>query len=240
MKILAVIPARYKSSRFPGKPLAKIKGKEMIIRVVENCEKALNKKNIVVATDNKKIFNTIKKFQYSSIMTSKKCKTGTDRVAEVAKKIKAKIYLNIQGDEPLLKNQHIKKVISKKIKYPNHVVCAYSEIKNLLDLENDSIPKVVIGKKNQLIYISRSKVPNSNKNIIANKKYYKQVCIYAFNSKELSSYKKYGKKSKIEKLEDIEIIRFLELGIPIKMVKVSSNTIAVDYKSDIKKVEKIL
>ena len=134
MKSLIVIPARMKSSRLPGKPLKKIHGKELILRVLEAC-KPLNSKNtkIVVATDNKKIFDRVNFLNFNSILTSKLCRTGTDRVAEVAKKIKADIYINVQGDEPLVNYKDIKKIIEAKKKFPKHVICGYN---NLLADEN--------------------------------------------------------------------------------------------------------
>ena len=111
MKILIVIPARYKSSRFPGKPLKKILNKELILWVSETCRKLTNRSiRLVVATDNKKIFNFVKKKGIETMMTSPKCLTGTDRVAEVSKKIDARLYINVQGDEPLVKVEDIKKI----------------------------------------------------------------------------------------------------------------------------------
>ena len=126
MNVTLIIPARYNSSRFPGKPLAKILGKEMILRVLDAC-KILQSKDIkiVVATDHKKIFNIVKFFGFRVLMTSKKCATGTDRVGEVAKKIKADIYINVQGDEPLINSKDIKKIIDAKKKFQNHIICGY-------------------------------------------------------------------------------------------------------------------
>ena len=115
MKILIVIPARFKSSRLPGKPLRKIKGKELILRVIDRCKKFKNKNiKLIVATDNIKIKELVRAYGTDSIMTSKSCLTGTDRVAEVAK-IKADIYVNVQGDEPLINISDIKKIIKRKI-----------------------------------------------------------------------------------------------------------------------------
>ena len=112
MKTLIVIPARYKSSRLPGKPLKKILNKELILWVLHACKKLISKETkLITATDNKKIFSLVKKNNYEAIMTSDKCLTGTDRVAEVAKKIKSKIYINVQGDEPTINPEDIIKVI---------------------------------------------------------------------------------------------------------------------------------
>ena len=173
------------------------------------------------------------------LKTSSSCLTGTDRVAEAAQKLNAKIYINVQGDEPLVNPRDIRKIINAKKKYPNHVICGYDKINKLQDPKNLNLPKVVVNSKKELIYISRSLVPGSKK-IIKNKNYYKQVCIYAFNKKELKKFYFLKKKSEIENMEDIEILRFFDLGIKIKMVKLNSNSVAVDEISDVKKVEKII
>jgi 3-deoxy-manno-octulosonate cytidylyltransferase (CMP-KDO synthetase) len=238
MRVVAVIPARFQSSRFPGKPLALINGKEMIIWVAEQCEKAMPKKDIYIATDSKKIFNLVKKKNYQCIMTKKNNLTGTDRVAEVAIKVKANIYLNVQGDEPLIKPASIKKIISAKLKDYKNVICAYSKILDFGGEKNINIPKVVFNSKNELLYISRSAIPFSKEQKSVN--YFKQVCIYAFNRQELLMFKKLKKKPHLESIEDIEILRFFELNKKIKMVKTESSSIAVDLPSDIKLVERIL
>lgn len=237
---MLIIPARYNSSRFPGKPLAKILGKEMILRVLEICNKSLNKRKIFVATDNKKIEKFVKSKNFNVIMTSKSCSTGTDRVAEAAQKINSKIIINVQGDEPNINHNDIKKIIFAKKKFPNHVICGYTPITKNENPKNINLPKVAINKNSDLVYISRLPVPGL-KNKKDKLKYYKQVCVYGFNKKQLSKFRKFGKKrSLLERSEDIEIIRFFELNIPIKMVRLSNSSIAVDVKSDIKKLEKYL
>lgn len=237
-KILIIIPARYKSSRFPGKPLKKILGRELVLRVADRCKKISNKRDLIIATDNSMISKVAKKENFEVIMTSRNCLTGTDRVAEVAKRINSKIYINVQGDEPLVNPKDIKKIISQKNKYPNHIICGFAKIRNFENPASKNIPKVVMNKNNELVYISRALVPSSKKK--SKIQFYKQVCIYAFNKMELAKFSSKKKKSALEKLEDIEILRFFDLGIKIKMVKLSSKTLAVDVKSDIKKVEKFL
>ena len=239
MKITIIIPARYNSSRFQGKPLAKILGKEMILRVLEICSRTLDKKKIFVATDNKKIEKLINLHNYKAIMTSSKCPTGTDRIAEANKRIKSNIIINVQGDEPTIRTADIKKIINAKRKYPKHVICGYTSINKNGDEKNINLPKVAINHASDLVYMSRSPIPG-NKDSKIKIKYFKQVCIYAFNKLELERFRKFGKKGNLEKIEDIEILRFFELGIPIKMVKLSKSSIAVDVKTDIKKVENYL
>lgn len=231
-----IIPARFESSRFPGKPLKKILGKEMIIRVAEICKKVIGSKNLHIATDNKKIFQLVRKKNFNSILTPKSCQTGTDRIAYASKKIKSNIILNVQGDEPLVKPSDIKKIIKLKKKNPKYVICGYAEIHNKKEVNSPNIIKVVKNTNNELIYFSRSKIPESkNKD---NKKFHKQVCIYCFSKKQLEKFSK-SKRSSIEKTEDIELLRFLDLDIKIKMCKVSATT-AVDVPNDLKNVEKIL
>ena len=126
MKTLIIIPARFDSSRYPGKPLVKINNKELVLWVFDKCKELKNKNtDVLIATDDKKIANLAKKRKCRHIMTSKNCLTGTDRVAEVATKIKADVYINVQGDEPLIKSIDIKKVISTKKKFLNIVICGY-------------------------------------------------------------------------------------------------------------------
>ena len=234
-----VIPARYGSSRYRGKPLVKILGRELVLRVADVCKKTIGRPNIYIATDSKKIASTVEKSNYKSVFTSSSCLTGTDRVAEAAKKINAKIYINVQGDEPLVNPKDIKAIIIAKKKFPNHVICGYDKIHKLQDPKSLNLPKVVVNSKKELIYISRSLIPGSKKTI-KNKNYFKQVCIYAFNKSELKKFYFLKKKSEIEEMEDIEILRFFDLGIKIKMIKLNSNSVAVDEIADVEKVEKII
>ena len=238
-KTAIIIPARYGSSRYKGKPLVKILGRELVLRVADVCAKTVGKKNLYVATDSKKIEKKVKEENFKTIMTSSRCLTGTDRVAEASKNINAKIFINVKGDEPLINSKDIKTIIKAKHKFPNHVICGYDKIHKLQDPKSLNLPKVVVNSKQELIYISRSLIPGSKKTI-ENKNYFKQVCIYAFNKKELNSFFSLKKKSEIEEMEDIEILRFFDLGCKIKMIKLNSNSVAVDEIKDVKKAEKIL
>ena len=240
MKTLIIIPARFNSSRFPGKPLASLLGKPMIQWVLELSSKVVGINNVYVATDNKKISKTVSNLGYKSIMTSKKCLTGTDRLAEVAKKLKADIYINVQGDEPLVKPKDIKKIISEKKKYFDEVINGYTTVEKHENVNNINIPKVIFTNDKQLLYISRKSLPGFKDIKNKPKLYFKQVCIYAFNRQELLMYGKVKKKGLLERAEDIEIIRFMELNKKIRMIKTSLGSLAVDEPRDIKKVEAAL
>lgn len=234
---IIVIPARYKSSRLPAKPLKKILGKELVIRVAEICKKVVTKNKIWIATDNRKIFNLARKNNFNSIMTNKNHKNGTERICEVSRKIKAKFYINVQGDEPLINPSDIKKAIDAKKKFKNQVINCCKRIKNKKEKSNVNVPKIVFNDENNLLYATRGSIPQNKKgnNII----FHKQVCIYAYNRKELKIYEKF-KKSKLEKIEDIEILRFLESNIKVKMINVKGGSQSVDTPQDLKKVTKLL
>ena len=239
MDVSIIIPARYGSSRYKGKPLVKLLGREMVLRVADICSKVVKKNNLFIATDDNRIAKKVSENGFNFIMTSKRCLTGTDRVAEASKKIRSNFYINVQGDEPTIRPSDIKKIIKTKIKFPNHVVCGYDKIHKFENPFSLNLPKVVINEKNELIYMSRLAIPGSKKKL-EKKEYLKQVCIYAFSKNELKKFNSRNKKGKLEKIEDIEILRFFEDDIKIKMVKLNSSSVAVDEKNDVKKAEKIM
>jgi len=235
---LIVIPARYDSTRFPGKPLAKIIDKTMIQMVWETCVKASTKENVVVATDDIRITKHCQDIGMNYILTSKNCKTGTDRVIEVSKKTKYDFYINVQGDEPLISENDIKKAIVSFNVNKHYIINCMTKVVNVEEFKNINVPKVVINKNNELLYISRSPIPISKNNKF--QKAYKQVCIYCYPREILLVPNIFNKKGRIETIEDIEIIRFLELGYTIKMLELKKSTLAVDTPSDLRRVRKIV
>jgi 3-deoxy-manno-octulosonate cytidylyltransferase (CMP-KDO synthetase) len=236
-RAVVVIPARYKSSRFPGKPLAKINGKEMILHVAEKAEQAVGKENVYVATENSEIAVVVRKNGYKVVITSDKCLTGTDRVSEAAEEIDADIFVNVQGDEPMIEPEDIKRAIDLKKKNPNHVINCMSPICKEDTPEDKKIPKVICDLNNNLLYCSRNVLPGNKAG--KTKDVYKQVCIYAFSKKQLNDFKS-ETKTPLESQEDIEIVRFLEKSVPVKMLLVENVSYAVDYLEDITVVENIL
>ena len=235
---LLVIPARYKSKRLPGKPLINIKGIPMIIRTYNQCKKVVHHSKILVATDDKRILNLCKKNNINVMMTSSKCLTGTDRVAEVAKKIKKKFYINFQGDEPICNPSDIKKMIKTAMKYPNKVINGFTEIKDKKMFNSPHVPKVVFRKDGNLIYMSRAAIPSNKKKSFT--KGWRQVCIYSFPYKSLKLFSNLKKKTSLERIEDLELNRFIEIGHEVKMIEMSNRSVPVDTKDDLKKVIKLI
>ena len=235
---LLVIPARYKSKRLPGKPLVNLKGIPMIIRTYDQCKKVVHHSKILVATDDKKILNLCKKNNINVMMTSNKCLTGTDRVAEVAKKIKKKFYINVQGDEPICNPSDIKKIIRTAQKYPNKVINGFTEIKDKKMFNSPHVPKVIFRKDGNLIYMSRAQIPSNKKKTFT--RAWRQVCIYSFPYKSLKTFSNLKKKTILEKIEDLEMNRFIEIGHEVKMIELSNRSVAVDTRSDLKKVIKLI
>jgi len=240
MKTVIIIPARYKSSRFPGKPLTPILGKPMIIWVAEICAQALPIESVFVATDDLRIKEVVEEAGFKVVMTSEKALTGTDRIAEAANQIDADIYINVQGDEPLLDPNDILSIMDAKKKYPNEIINGYCKIGVNENPENLNIPKVIFNENKQMIYMSRHLIPGAKSKKIKPPSYFKQVCIYAFNKNELSDFVNFGRKGTTEFYEDIEILRFLDIGSKIRVVETKSSSLAVDAPEDVKKVEEVL
>lgn len=240
MKIIAVIPARYQSSRFEGKPLAEICGKLMIQRVYERVIQVREFSEVYVATDDERIYSACMERGMKVTMTSCKHRTGTDRIGEVASKISADLYVNVQGDEPLIEPTTIRQAILPFLENPDtdiEVTNLMTIIKDPADLINFTVPKVIASNDGRGLYLTRSAAPFPKGSIDV--KYYKQVCVYGFTPAALRFYCEYGEKygkAKVEAVEDIEILRFIENGYRVQYIEVDSETIAVDTKNDLQRV----
>lgn len=236
-KICVVIPARYASTRYPGKPLVDILGRPMIIWVAEAAAKALDPSDVYVATDNKLIVETVTSFGYQAILTSDSAMTGTDRVAEAAKNLDYEVFVNVQGDEPLVSSTDIKKIAAAKLQQPQYIINGVCDIDNQQDATNRNIPKVVTNEMNELLYMSRSAIPMSKETAINSSTYRKQVCIYSYSREDLQAFEKFGRKSYLESIEDIEILRFFDIGKKVLMVETAPGSVAVDIPTDVPVVE---
>lgn len=238
MKIIGVIPARFKSSRFEGKPLADICGKPMIWWVYQQAIKVKEFEAVYVATEDERIKSACEELGVNVIMTSDEHKTGTDRIGEVARKIKADLYVNIQGDEPMIEPETIVEAI--KPFYDNEelqVSNLMTVIQDPVDVVNFTVPKVITNKDGIGIYLTRSAAPYPKGSI--DYSYYKQVCVYGFTPEALEFFCN-SPRGKVESIEDIEILRFIESGYKVQFIEVDSDTVAVDTPNDLEKVRKIM
>ena len=239
MKIIGVIPARYKSSRFPGKPLADICGKPMIWWVYQQCLKVEDFDAVYVATDDQQIFDTCQSLNVAVMM---KHRTGTDRIGEVARMVSADLIVNIQGDEPLLEPSTIRAAIQPFYDNPDLKISnLMTKITDPVDAVNFTVPKVITNKEGIGIYLTRATAPYPKGSI--DYSYYKQVCVYGFRPDALQFYCDYGMKygkAKVEAVEDIEILRFIENGYKVQYIEVDSETVAVDTPNDLEKVRAIV
>jgi 3-deoxy-manno-octulosonate cytidylyltransferase (CMP-KDO synthetase) len=240
MKTFAVvIPARLASTRLPNKPLITIAGKSMIERTWGQVIKATPKEKVFVLTDEQLIVEHCRERNIQVLLTSKDCQTGTDRAAEFALLNNYEYIVNVQGDEPLINPDDIKKVIAQlNFSDSEEIINGYTEISNDIEFRSFTIPKVVFRPDGRLLYMSRSAIPGNKKNSFV--KAYKQVCVYAFPRNALLNFYYNKTKTFLEEIEDIEILRFLELGYEVKMIPLSQESIAVDMPEDIDKVIKKL
>ena len=237
MKIVALIPCRYESKRFPGKALALINNIPMMWHVYKQSEKSKYIDEVYIVTDDNRILKKCLEYNLKCILSKKNHLNGTDRIAECISKIKSDIYVNVQGDEPLISPLSINAVIKELIKNKDPKILAtnaFHKIKNKKDIFNKNIVKTIFDKNKKALSFSRYPIPFSKKrNII----YYRQIGLYAFNKKGLGIFNKL-KPGLIEKNETVEMFRIIENGYNIKMVEVLNSSISVDTPRDLKKIKR--
>ncbi|HEX2786699.1 MAG TPA: 3-deoxy-manno-octulosonate cytidylyltransferase [Ignavibacteria bacterium] len=239
MKVLGVIPARYGSTRFPGKALADINGKPMIQWCYESSLKSKLIDKLIVATDDKRIFDAVKRFGGEVVMTSRKHRSGTDRIAEAAKKFKCDIVVNIQGDEPFIDYRIIDKAIDALKKDRTvQVSTAARKITDKKEINNPNNVKVVFDDEFRALYFSRSAIP-FNRDSLKNVSYYKHYGLYVYRKNYLMKITKMPE-SRLEKTEKLEQLRVLENGGKIKIVLTNKDSISIDTSEDLKGVKKWL
>ena len=243
VKILGIIPARFASTRFPGKPLALVAGKPLIQHVVEQCQKADSLSEIVVATDDKRIANTAKKFCRVE-MTRADHPSGSDRIAEVAARIPCDAVVNIQGDEPLI-DPNVIDAVARALAQ-NEMSTAATAIKNFSEYDNPNVVKVVVNAAGRALYFSRRTIPYLREAAsrpvpeqLAAFPFLKHLGIYGYRRETLLRLVKFPV-SPLENAEKLEQLRALENGIGIAVVKVDYDSVGVDLPEDVARVEKIL
>ena len=239
-KGLVLIPARYNSHRLPGKALADIAGKSMIRRTYERCK--LTDMHAMVVTDDKRIVDECLKHAIPVDIVTAECKTGTDRVARCAERNpQADWIINVQGDEPFANPDDILKV-AHQMEHGDHreVVNCMSLITNPDDFWNTTIPKV-IAWDGMLRYMSRAPVPypyGPNEELWK-RSAFQQVCVYGFFKHHLKQFMQGQIKSRHEEIEDIEILRFMEMGTPVRMLEVEGSPLHVDTPADLERAQLI-
>jgi len=240
MKILGIIPARYASTRFPGKPMVDIGGKVMIQRVYEQCLKCPGLDQVVVATDDERILNHIHSFGGKAVMTSADHQSGTDRCAEVAANHpEYDVVINIQGDEPYIDPVQIAKVAACFNTPDAQIATLIKKITVADDLHNVNSPKVIINKLAEAIYFSRTAIPylrgQEPNEWLQHFTYFKHIGIYGFRSEVLQAVTRLPVSS-LEKAESLEQLRWIENGYRIKVAETDLETQAVDTPEDLEKL----
>ncbi len=229
-----IIPSRYASSRFPGKPLIDLHGQTMIERVWRIAVGAVSEAHVYVATDDTRISAECDRIGAQAIMTSPECLTGTDRLAEAAQSLDYAFYVNVQGDEPLIHAEDILAVADAFRESGESVVNAMVRLDTEEEWRSPNVPKVVATPSGRLQYMSRSPIPATKQGAFV--KAWKQVCIYAFSGEHLAAFAARSSKTPLEEIEDIEILRFLEMDVPVQMVEFATSSLAVDVPEDVGKV----
>jgi len=237
-KIVAIIPARYHSTRFEGKPLAKINGKPMIYHVYKNVVDCSIIDALYVATDDERIKKAVEDFGGNVIMTSPTHPTGTDRIAEAAEKIDADIIVNVQGDEPLVRSDMVTQAVTPILESADvSVTTLMTKITSLGDYVDSTVVKAAIDKFSNILLLSRAPIPHpKTRQSFA---VFKQIGLYAFRKPFLMEFVQM-EQSSLELIEGIEFLRILENGLKIRGVETEFSTIGVDTLSDLCEVEKII
>ena len=238
--VIAVIPARYESSRFPGKPLAGIAGKPMIQHVYERARQARRVSKVLVATDDERILQAVKEFGGEAVPTRRDHRTGTERIAEVALHHPAAIYVNVQGDEPLIDPRTIEGLIEAMQSEAVDVATACAAITDPAEIIDVNINKVVMDFDGNALYFSHAPIPwvrDSKAPVAAH--HWKHVGIYGYRREALLEYPTMPP-GELERLEQLEQLRWLENGYRIRVVETEYNPVSVDVPADVARVEGLL
>lgn len=245
MIIIGIIPARYGSTRFPGKPLVDIDGKSMIQRVYEQAKKSVHLSEVVVATDDTRIEQHVKGFNGKVVMTSDQHQSGTDRCFEAMETfaVKADVVINIQGDEPFIHPGQIDEIASCFVDPDVQLATLVKKINTQEELFNVNIPKVLLNKNKEAIYFSRQTIPfirgKKQEEWLENHTFFKHIGIYAYRAsilKEITSLKT----TSLETSEGLEQLRWIENGYKIKVELTDYESVAVDVPDDLQKLRKFL
>ncbi|MFM7636271.1 MAG: 3-deoxy-manno-octulosonate cytidylyltransferase [Crocinitomicaceae bacterium] len=235
MKVLGIIPARYSSSRFPGKPLIDLKGKTMIQRVYEGALKSQKIDSLIVATDDERIFQEVKRFGGEVILTANDHPNGTSRCYEVLSNYPDfDVVINIQGDEPLVKFEQLDLLIDAFADEKVEIATLGIKTNEIKELDNPNRIKIVTDFQNNALYFSRSKIP-FERNSSENYNFLRHIGLYAFRSNTLSEISNFSQ-TEIEEIESLEQLRWLFYGKKIRVVKTNIETPNIDTPEDLENV----
>lgn len=241
MKAIAIIPARFASTRFPGKPLALLFGKPIIQHVYERCLSSKLFAAVLVATDDKRIASAVKGLGGRVIMTSKRHQSGTDRVAEAAKLMELTdpdtIIVNVQGDEPQIDPKALAKLLRAMRKHQAPIGSLMTPVTSPEQLQDPNTVKVVTGKNNFAIYFSRASIP-FNRDDLQGITYYRHIGVYAYRPEALRQFVNL-KPASLEQTEKLEQLRALANGIPILMVNTDYQGLGIDTPADLARMENL-
>ena len=240
-KVVVVIPARYGSTRLPGKPLVQLAGKPMIQRVYERAKKAGSVNQVIVATDDARIIEAVEKFGGEARMTRSDHRTGTERVAEVAAHVEGDVFVNVQGDEPLLDPAAIDTAVAALLEEPlASISTVATAIKTPADIMDPNVVKTVLDFDGNALYFSRAPIPwvrdTAHKVQV---RHWKHLGLYVFQRDALLEYPTLPQ-GELEKIEQLEQLRWMENGWKIRVAEVAHDAVSVDVPEDIARVEKLL
>jgi 3-deoxy-manno-octulosonate cytidylyltransferase (CMP-KDO synthetase) len=243
VNVLAVIPARYASTRLPGKPVVSIGGKPMIQHVVERVRRAKRVQRVLVATDDNRIIEVVRAFGGEAVMTRSDHRSGSERVAEVATQIPADIYINVQGDEPLIEPDAVDalaNVFAEDNRKEVQVATLCVPIANPADIMDPNIVKVALDFQDDALYFSRAPIPwVRDESHRVHARHLKHLGIYAYRREPLLEFPTLPP-GELEKLEQLEQLRFLENGYKIRVAETTFDSVSVDVPGDVARVEALL
>ena len=240
-KVVVVIPARYGSTRLPGKPLVSLNGKPMIERVYERAKSARRVDRVIVATDDDRIAKAVTSFGGEARMTRPDHRTGTERVAEVAAHVDGEVFVNVQGDEPLLDPAAVDTAVSALLEEPQAAVATVATpIKVPGDIMDPNVVKVVLDFDDNALYFSRAPIPwVRDTGSAIQVRHLKHLGLYVFQREALLEYPTLPQ-GELERIEQLEQLRWLENGSKIRVAEVEHDAISVDVLEDVARVEKLL
>jgi 3-deoxy-manno-octulosonate cytidylyltransferase (CMP-KDO synthetase) len=240
-RVVIVIPARYGSTRLPGKPLVSLAGKPMVQRVFERAKLAKTAGRVIVATDDERIVSKVQEFGGEARMTRVDHRTGTERIAEVAAHVEGQVFVNVQGDEPLLDPAAVDVAVTRLLEDPAAAIATVAvPIRTPADIMDPNVVKTVLDFDDNALYFSRAPIPwvrdSAHK---THARHLKHLGLYVFQRDALLEYPTLPQ-GELERLEQLEQLRWMENGWKIRVAEVEHDAVSVDVAEDVERVEKLL